>query len=301
MQCALCQQERDLCDSHIIPSFVFAWLKESSATGYFRFGPNINLRVQDGWKPKLLCKECEKEFNKSETPFAAKMFYPLHQDEALRLSRGPWFRYDSWCMKFAASVCWRILVFFDQFYGLKHFSAEQQQAVAAALATWRSFLLGETEKPGPHELHMIMFDCLADHTCGDLPKNFNRYLARGVECDVVRGEKSAFVYAKMCRLLVIGFIQKDPKAPWSGTKLRGRKGEIGGKNYVLPSALLKYICGRAQRMAELEGKMSAKQRQKIDAEYEKQKDRALNSETLSVSLHDYEMFGAPEVADTKGS
>jgi hypothetical protein len=36
---------------------VFAWLKESSPTGYLRLGNNINLRVQDGLKPKLLCQE----------------------------------------------------------------------------------------------------------------------------------------------------------------------------------------------------------------------------------------------------
>jgi hypothetical protein len=203
-------------------------------------------------------------------------------------------------MKFAASVSWRVLTYFSQL-GLKQFSVEQQQAVTAALTAWRSFLLDQSENPGSDELHMIMFDRLADHSSGDLPKNFNRYLVRGVEPDVVRGKESAFVYAKMCRLLVIGFIQKDSKEPWSGTKLRVRKGEIGGKNYVLPGALLKYLRGRAQRLAELEAKISPRQRQKIDAEYDKQQDRALNSETLSVSLHDYEMFGAPDASDTKGS
>jgi hypothetical protein len=294
MQCALCQQERELCDSHIIPSFVFAWLKESSATGYIRLGNNINLRVQDGLKPKLLCKECEERFNKSETPFAAKMFYPLHKDEALRLSRGPWFRYDSWCMKFAASVSWRVLTFFSQL-GLKNFSPEQQQAATAALAAWRSFLLDESENPGPHELHMMMFDRIADHTCGGLPKNFNRYLVRGVEPDVVRSKECIFVYAKMCRVLVVGFIRTNAKEQWIGTKLRVRKGEIGGKNYVLPSQLLKYMCGRAQRLIELEAKISSRQRQKIDVEYDKQMERALSSECLSISLYDYEMFGPPDM------
>lgn len=294
MRCALCQQERDLCDSHIIPSFVYSWLKESSATGHMRFGRNMNLRVQDGLKPKFLCKECEGIFNKSETPFASKMFYPLHQNEMLRMSRGPWFRYDSWCMKFAASVCWRILEFTDQFYGIKHLNAEQQRAAATASETWKSFLLDKTEHPGPHELHMIMFDRLADHTCDDLPRNFNQYLVRGVEMDVVRSEKSAFIYAKLCRILIIGFIQKDNKAPWCGTKLRVRKGEIGGKNYVLPQKLLKYLCARAQRMAELQSKISPNQKQKIEAEYGKKIERALKSESLSIQLHDYEMFG-PEI------
>ena len=292
MRCALCQEERDLCKSHIIPHFVFDWLKESSATGHLRFGPNMNLRVQDGLKPKLLCKECEARFSASENLFAANIFHPLHREESIRLSPGPWFRYDSWCMKFAASVSWRVLTYFSQL-GLKRFTTEQVHAVTQALAGWRRFLLDTSENPGPNELHMILLDRLADHTCGDLPKNFNRYLVRSVEPDVVRGVESIFVYVKMCRVLIIGFVRRNPKERWIGTKLRVRKGEIGGKNYVLPSQLLKYICGRARRLAELEAKISPRQRQKIDAEYDKQMERALSSESLSISLHDYEMFGPP--------
>jgi hypothetical protein len=102
-------------------------------------------------------------------------------------------------------------------------------------------------------------------------------------------------------VLIIGFIQKGPKEQWSGTRLRVRKGEIGGKNYVLPGALLKYLRSRAQRLAELEAKISPKQKEKIAAEYDKQSDRALTSETLSVSLRDFEMFGAPDASDMKGS
>src|ERR1039458_2524178 len=293
MQCALCQQERDLCDSHIIPSFVFAWFKESSATGYMRLGREINRRVQDGLKPKLLCEECEKRFNQFETPFAANLFYPLHKDESLRLRPGPWFHYELWCMKFAASVSWRILTYFSQL-GLKHFTEEQQQAARAALSTWRSFLLGESENPGAHELHMVLLDRIADHTFSNLPKNFNRYLVRSIEPDVVRGKESVFVYAKMCRVVIIGFVRKNPKEKWGGTKLHVGKGEIGGLNYELPSQLLKYMCGRAQRLIELEAKLSPRQRQKNDDEFEMQKERALNSECLSISLYDYEMFGSTD-------
>jgi hypothetical protein len=283
-----------LCESHIIPSFVFARFKESSATGYMRHGREINRRVQDGLKPKLLCLECETRFNQFETPFAANLFHPLHKDEALRLSPGPWFHYELWCMKFAASVSWRILTYFSQL-GIKHFTEEQQQATQVALSTWRSFLLGESENPGAHELHMILLDRMADHTFSNLPKNFNRYLVRSIEPDVVRGKESIFVYAKMCRVLIIGFIHKSPDEKWRGTKLHVRKGEIGGLNYELPSQLLKYMCGRAQRLIELEAKLSPRQRRKIDDEFEKQKERALNSECLSISLYDYEMFGSPDV------
>ncbi|MDQ6987940.1 MAG: hypothetical protein Q9M25_09070, partial [Mariprofundaceae bacterium] len=61
--CRLCGQEQDLQKSHVIPSFVYKWLKETSGTGFFRFGMEPNKRVQDGHKFYWLCKECEGRFN----------------------------------------------------------------------------------------------------------------------------------------------------------------------------------------------------------------------------------------------
>ncbi len=53
-KCRLCGKNADLQESHIIPSFVYRWLKDSSGTGYLRFGPEPNKRVQDGYKnPKV--------------------------------------------------------------------------------------------------------------------------------------------------------------------------------------------------------------------------------------------------------
>jgi hypothetical protein len=57
--CALCKQERQLQNSHIVPSFFGAYLKKTSATGYLRSGENPNLRLQDLPKEKMLCGGCE--------------------------------------------------------------------------------------------------------------------------------------------------------------------------------------------------------------------------------------------------
>ena len=62
--CRLCGATKELQESHILPGFVFRWKKETSATGYLRFGQQPNLRVQDGVKLHLLCRDCERRFNK---------------------------------------------------------------------------------------------------------------------------------------------------------------------------------------------------------------------------------------------
>lgn len=68
--CRLCRNTAELRESHIIPSFVYKWFKETSGTGFIRFGHTPNQRVQDGLKPYWLCDDCEELFNSWETVFA---------------------------------------------------------------------------------------------------------------------------------------------------------------------------------------------------------------------------------------
>lgn len=75
--CALCNQESELRESHIIPKFVFDYIKETSATGYLRNVTSINRRLQDGPKRKLLCHDCEQKFSIAEKYFAETVFSPM--------------------------------------------------------------------------------------------------------------------------------------------------------------------------------------------------------------------------------
>jgi hypothetical protein len=45
--CALCGENKKLRMSHIIPNFVFKWMKETSATGFLRSAENPKKRLQD--------------------------------------------------------------------------------------------------------------------------------------------------------------------------------------------------------------------------------------------------------------
>lgn len=96
--CKLCGKIKTLRESHIVPKFVFDWLKVSSGTGFLRWSEMPNKRVQDGKKEHILCSNCEALFNQWETPFATRIFHPLNRQESLR------FEYESWLLKFAVSV-----------------------------------------------------------------------------------------------------------------------------------------------------------------------------------------------------
>ena len=66
MRCALCLNDRDLCDSHIYPKFTYKRMKEEDGERFRAFstsgGNSEGQIVQDGFKEKLLCKECEDRF-----------------------------------------------------------------------------------------------------------------------------------------------------------------------------------------------------------------------------------------------
>jgi hypothetical protein len=100
--CRLCGQSAELRDSHIIPKFVFDWMKETGGD-YIRYSGSPNQRCQDGYKVELLCDACEQRFSKRERWFCEKVFVPyLKENEVV-------FQYDESLFYFLVSLLWRVL------------------------------------------------------------------------------------------------------------------------------------------------------------------------------------------------
>lgn len=99
--CKLCSNSEQV-NSHILPKFIFKWLKKTG-TGRLRSIENVNLPREDGIVKKFLCKTCENKFNKAETYFANKIFYPVIND---RIEE---FDYDERLRYFIISLFWRTL------------------------------------------------------------------------------------------------------------------------------------------------------------------------------------------------
>jgi len=74
MQCALCLEDRKLCNSHIVPEFIFKRLKEEEGCFYvFRSSTNRFKSFGKTFSEKLLCSQCETLFSKWEG--YAKQFF----------------------------------------------------------------------------------------------------------------------------------------------------------------------------------------------------------------------------------
>lgn len=81
--CALCDTENmELRESHIIPRFVYLWLKETSSTPFIRSNDDVNIRHQDGEKTHLLCSDCETKFSGWENELAKNIFKKIANYQA---------------------------------------------------------------------------------------------------------------------------------------------------------------------------------------------------------------------------
>jgi len=284
--CRLCNNTAELRESHIVPSFVFKWLKETSGTGFIRFGHTPNQRTQDGLKLYWLCDDCEGLLSSWETEFANNIFHPMNKGEKSSSSYGPWL------LKFAVSVSWRVLNSFVESQDLPHFSGGLLEKTNMALSRWKEFLLDQSPHPAQFEQHMLPLDRLDRFTYPDMPSNINRYILRTVDIDAVKvGNANGFVYSKIGRIVLVGFIDMPYPRQWKGTKLHVKSGLLGSKHYSLPAEFGEYFMNKARRLAELNKSMSPKQKQKIEDTYRKDLDRAISSETLKAMGHDVALFG----------
>jgi hypothetical protein len=291
--CPLCGGPGPFRISHIIPKFAFEWLKDTSATGFMRHGPHPNLRVQDGFKKELLCDSCEQLLAGWEDAVAAQLFRPYNEGSKVTIT------YEEWLAKFAASLVWRVL-FVMKAEGLKNLSDSQLRLADLALEVWRKFIRGERDNPGSFELHLLPVDFVDASKNNSLPANFNRYLTRSIEMDIVAKKGSAFVYAKMGKLVFIGIIEQPISRQWFGSRLAIKKGTVKPSKYTAPAAFLDYLTSRASRMNEIMQQLSPKQQAKITETMKKNIDKAAESETFKAMTYDIAMFGIDAVAEQAG-
>lgn len=293
VSCALCGGPGPIRQSHIIPGFAFDWLKDSSATGFLRYGPEPNLRVQDGFKQELLCDACEQKLSVWEKLAAESVFRPYHADTSVKVEYGPWLA------KFAASLAWRVL-FVLKTMGLENLTTEQLSSADRALRVWREFMFDERAHPGSYELHLLPVDLLASTTRTKLPPNINRYLARAIEMDVPATPRSVVVYSKLCKLVFVGLVETPVMREWHGTRLGIKQGILQPGKFVVPTGFADYMSDRATRMRELMQGLSERQREKTAASMRKNLDRAAASETFVALNHDIAMFGNDAFAEEAG-
>lgn len=255
--CHLCGQHALLKDSHIIPKFVFKWLKETGS-GYLRGGINFNIRVQDGPSYQMLCADCEQSFGNEETYFASRVFYPIVNDNAHE------FVYDSRLSRFVVSVVWRLL---KQDFIPEEKDQSYLQLLIELETDYRDYLLGRRNVPAFNRIHLLCgVDVRAQEEFKDieLPLRFIHYFARQVDAGVTGNDEHKFVYFKLPRMLFIIPIQGLTEESFANNNIK-----FSGGRYQLDEAcILEPLIGNYfhQRIACLDlelASLSPKQKDKL--------------------------------------
>ncbi|MGG7058327.1 hypothetical protein ACQPUZ_08515 [Clostridium tertium] len=78
--CRLCEEEKELVDSHIMPKMFFKKLKRATKAKSIIEVSKPYDKEQDGLKLPFLCNECEKLFNEYETYFSNKFLKKASDD-----------------------------------------------------------------------------------------------------------------------------------------------------------------------------------------------------------------------------
>ncbi len=285
--CAFCGSNSTLQESHVLPAFVFRWLRKRSGSGHIRHTDNVNRRVQDGLKLPWLCIDCERLFSSYETMFATKVFHPW-------IAGNNSISYDAWMLKFCVSVSWRVLRFARGQNKNTIYSTEQNYLMDQAESRWRDFLNDNVPHPASFEQHLLVFDEIESSSIADLPTNINRFLMGGVTLDIVGSSTSLMTFAKMGRFTLFGIFQKGGDT-WEGTKVHVKHGLLKPGSFVVPFGLIDLIREKAAISKSAMDNISPFQRGKIDQHIRENLDAFAESEQFASIKADMRMFGRKAV------
>ena len=250
MICKFCNKDKELRESHIIPKFVFRWLKKTGGE-YFRKAENPNKRPQDGYKPRLLCHQCEQTFSKWEDRFAKEIFYPFSDKNIEQ------FIYDDNLIKFAISVLYRVITVSLQDnkdnVHYKHFEEAEKE--------WKSFLKNKSELYNFNKIHFF-FTSNKFKNQQQPVERFLNYYARGVDAALVSDTKTALVYAKLARVILIGEIKGFDNQGMINTLIDCQKGTLIKPEMKLNLQIKQFLIERVTQLNILFDRVSDNQKNK---------------------------------------
>ncbi|WP_340394938.1 hypothetical protein [Paenibacillus sp. FSL E2-0177] len=272
--CALCKQESELMESHIIPKFIGKWLKETSATGYLRSAVNVNRRTQDLKKTPLLCNSCEQIFSANEKLFAENIFKPFQDGQTK-------FDYDEWLIKFITSLSWRVGTM-ERLDPKNDMSDSLRHELNIALDTWGEYLLGRSSEFGNYKHHMFFLDRLESVPAGEpIPDHTNAYFLRTVDATVANNENTVFVYSKMPGIFFVSHVLPNNMTGWKSTRIH-RGGRVKIPQSCAALGVGDFLKHRVEFVNGFVSNMSDDQRKKIVDAVSKDPDRFERSRSIDV-------------------
>ncbi|WP_202128548.1 hypothetical protein [Paenibacillus dendrobii] len=283
--CKLCGEKATLEVSHIIPKFVFDYIKKTSATGRFRMPlDNPNIPKQDGDKMKLLCGKCEDLFSKNETHFATNIFHRFQKDNIQE------FNYDAWLNYFITSVNWRNLqADIGSFSSNKSVSPDELECLISSEKIMKDFLLGNKEDLGYIDNHIFFFNRIKKTNNKEVVENgphvFFRRSVFGYTL-INHNPGGIYVYSNLAGILICTILKPSVNDNWEGTQVGLSQGSINmPQNIASPiiNDLFDYMLECKQVS------MSDQQRTKLIERVKKDQDKLIKSKFIEFWKYDRDL------------
>jgi hypothetical protein len=275
--CRLCSTATRLCNSHLHPKFYWQWLQRTG-NGYFRVSDRPNLRLQDGYKLRMLCKDCEGRFSTRETAFAAEIFRPLVSDSSATV------KYSGASYYCLISILWRCLAYdLDVDQAPTSWLSELVDAESA----WRRFLLSNEPLQRYGRVHLFV----TDFPTSDSPQ-INQYLTRDVDATAMWKESKLLgFYMKFGRFVVVAEFSGFDASNWHNTMIAETGGEfVPGRCRILDGAFGEFLLDRAAKYRrsrqEFYSRLSGSQKDVIRRNEEKQGERFNRSDLRRAQMLD---------------
>lgn len=289
--CNICNKNKPLLESHIIPKFVMKYARNQSLSPSSFF--NLEGRtVQDLPKLNLLCKQCEQMLSqKGESLFSPKLFHPLnnaikHNDKSF-ISEAfdePWHHY------FVVSVCWRATMSMIYNKTIPKFQRKEEKQLQNALNKWKAYLNGKCSTAGTYNVFLFPLYEPNEWNLNIPCQALNQYVEIAVDWCLLRRDKpnSVVVVIKLQRMFIVGQLTGRP---WNDCQPLSidDKSYIAANYLYLPELLTAYMAWGANDMSL---RLQARRKQN-PTKYQKRLNHLLNKHTLE-TIWNSEIYQAYE-------
>lgn len=291
--CALCLKDKELEESHIIPSFIINWLKRTSLTGNLRNPMQNNRRIQDGYKIPLLCRDCETIFSNYESIFNINIFKKFTEQYLGlngKIKKDGFLSYDEWLNKFILSIVWRC-------YKSNYFNNYPDdmpnkfvKKIDNLLETWRRYLLNESPIRGDATNYLLFLRNIHEVT-GELPEQMSpyiiHYLMRSIDGTIIFDKNLVVNMNKLGPIMLLTSINPNKITGYPDSIVRNH-GKIQIEQTWSNAKLNRYLfIQRPNEIDKLRVKTTRQQKQ-VDKAFSKNIDRIDGTMTMHVIKSDSE-------------
>ncbi|MCY3729467.1 MAG: hypothetical protein OXF97_10800 [Nitrospira sp.] len=272
-ECKLCGCFGELEAGHIIPAFVFRYIRETGLIqgGGLRFAEQPNKVVQDGDKRHWFCRACEGKFSKDEQKFYEKIFKPTNEGHQPQLDYGPEL------LRFCVSLSWRTLLRYQEIEHdetelrpISQLDEKDQELITKAEMEWKDYLNGNGRSSEKFVQHIAIMGKI-DSLPLNMSVGINKYIQRAPHQDILSGKTGVVIYTKIPGIFIFGIIRDEETWLWNRTQVLSSGGTLPGNEAVrLPDWFYAYLNEQAEQYQGMSKLLSERQRERTDQKVHKE-------------------------------